>query len=343
MHRAPWRAEVEVKWTVARSGNRHSKENPVHGIFEEGQRQQGYVSAQESFVFIPLFSIIFYKQQPVFHEDRSVNEFSSFEGKSGAEKKMWLVIMLVIFLHNNAYTNGAPQQCETLDFRPKLDNCSNVISGNTSNKDVFHKIFGNLTQDCKCELVSNIMAHFNDSELSEECKQVSVQSRLKNIYEENCGKQYLALYIVLPIVVLVLIVGVVALYMWKRIRSSANLQNKEAADKSPAHSQRYISTTMEGTATASNPGPRQDYENVFVGHLQTTEAKSYGYSEKGHQASSYSSKHAAEEDIYLESDINEGDQPIYTNTQGIYYNYSQPSFMKSKSKEEDDVYILPDQ
>ncbi|XP_075706796.1 leucine-rich repeat-containing protein 25 [Rhinoderma darwinii] len=210
---------------------------------------------------------------------------------------------------------------------------------------VFHVSLVNLTVDCRCTLVSSILVHLNGNTTSAMCQMSSEWTNLKDFYEENCGIQYLVLYTVLPILVLGLIIGAVALYIWKRRGSSASLENKANADKSPAHGQpRYMSRNMEGTATTLSPGQRQDYENVFVGELQTTEIKPYDYLENKHEPATHSNKHRVEEDdIYLESDINEGDQPIYSNTQGIYYNYSDAGPMKSTNKEEDDVYILPDQ
>ncbi|XP_066460733.1 leucine-rich repeat-containing protein 25 isoform X2 [Eleutherodactylus coqui] len=204
---------------------------------------------------------------------------------------------------------------------------------------IFHGSLVNLTVECQCQLVSNIMTRFNGS-FSAMCQTDSEWITLE-AYHQRCGKGYLALYIVLPMLVIGLIIGGVALYIWKWKRSSTTLENKSAADKSPAHVQsRYTSRNSEGTATSASPGQRQDYENVFVGHQRTTEAKPHGYLEDEPELGRHGNN-IPEDDIYLESDVNESDQPIYSNTQGIYYNYSQQDF--TKSKEEDNVYILPDQ
>lgn len=211
-------------------------------------------------------------------------------------------------------------------------------------RSVFRESLVNLTVDCRCDLVGNIITHLNGNATKHSmCNMASERINLKVFYEENCGQQYLALYIVLPILAIGLIGGSVALYIWKRKRTSTSLENKGSTDKSPTHGQpRYMSRSMEGPAATLGPGQRQDYENVFVGHLQTTETKPYGYLENEREPGAHSRKHVAEEDIYLESDVNEGDQPIYTNTHGLYYNYSEPIPTHSKNKEEDDVYILPD-
>ncbi|XP_073542492.1 leucine-rich repeat-containing protein 25 isoform X2 [Phyllobates terribilis] len=209
---------------------------------------------------------------------------------------------------------------------------------------IFHDTLYNLTVDCQCNLVKDINNASKYPKLNAICKLSSGWTNPQDFYEENCRKQYMALFIVLPILVIALIAGGVALYMWKRKTSSSSLESKSAADMSPVHGQpRYMSTNMEGSATMVNPGQKQDYENVFVGYLPTTETKPYGYGKNELKPGTHS-KHAAEGKIQLESDDNEADQPIYTNTQGIYYNYSEPRLMKSKGKEEEeDVYILPDQ
>ncbi|KAM4050152.1 leucine-rich repeat-containing protein 25 [Anomaloglossus baeobatrachus] len=210
---------------------------------------------------------------------------------------------------------------------------------------VFHDTLQTLTVDCQCPLVNNILQIINGSKypnLNATCKLSSELTNPRDFYEQNCSNQYLALYIVLPILLIALIAGGISLYMWKRKRSSSSFESKDAADMSPVHGQpRYMATNIEGTATTLNQGQKQDYENVFVGYLPSTETKPYGYLKNEHEPGAHS-KHTTEDDIYLESDVNEGDQPIYTNTQGIYYNYSEPKLVKNQSKEED-VYILPDQ
>ncbi|XP_077111002.1 uncharacterized protein LOC143766858 isoform X1 [Ranitomeya variabilis] len=249
----------------------------------------------------------------------------------------------VVHLQNNSL-EGLP---ETF-----LKNSSNLqvlsLEGNqlsTIPESIFHDTLHNLTVDCKCNLVNNLMEKINSvPNLKAYCKLSSERANPLVFYEENCRIQYVALYIVLPILVIALIAGGVALYMWKRKTSSSTLQSKSAANMSPVHGQpRYMSTNMETTATTVQPGQKQDYENVFVGYLPTTETKPYGYGKNEHKTGTHSSKPTTEGKIHLESDVYEGDQPIYTNTQGIYYNYTEPRLRNSNSKEEEDVYILPDQ
>ncbi|XP_073444702.1 uncharacterized protein [Dendrobates tinctorius] len=248
----------------------------------------------------------------------------------------------VVYLQNN-----------NLESLPKtfLKDSSNLqvlsLEGNqlpTIPTSIFHDTLHNLTVDCKCDLVNDIMEKINNASiLNANCKLSSEWTNPLDFYEKNCRKQNVTLYIVLAILVIALIAGGVALYMWKRKTSSSSLGSKSAEDMSPVHGQpRYMSTNMEATATTVHPGQKQDYENVCVGYLPTTETKPYGYGKNEHKPGTHS-KHTAEGKIHMESDAYEGDQPIYTNTQGIYYNYSESGLMDSKSKEEEDVYILPDQ
>ncbi|CAI9600466.1 unnamed protein product, partial [Staurois parvus] len=162
--------------------------------------------------------------------------------------------------------------------------------------------------------------------------------KLGDYFTENCGSQvFLILYIVLPIVALGLIVGGVTLYLCKK-RNSADFGSKTDTEKSPSHEQpRYMARNMDIMASTSNQGPRQEYENVFIGHLQT---KPHDYSKEKCRPEA-PSKQTMEEGIYLESDVNEGNQPIYSNTQGVYYNYCNQGDI-GINKEDDDVYILPD-
>ncbi|XP_075061445.1 uncharacterized protein LOC142150092 isoform X2 [Mixophyes fleayi] len=207
----------------------------------------------------------------------------------------------------------------------------------------------NLTVDCRCDVGNSLKMYLSKnatdhSRLSINCKMSSSWSTLVEFYTKNCGMhRLLVLYIVLAIVALGFIIGGVALYMRNRKKRLAAFDNKATTDQSPAHGQpRYTSRNTDGTATTLNQGQRQDYENVFVGHLPTVEIKPYDYLEEQSGPGAHS-KHRKEEDIYLESDVHEGDQPIYSNTQGVYYNYTDSSQISNKYKEEDDVYILPDQ
>ncbi|XP_018412991.1 PREDICTED: uncharacterized protein LOC108787835 [Nanorana parkeri] len=238
-----------------------------------------------------------------------------------------------------------------------LSNSSKVrviqLEGNQLTKvpsSVFHSSLLNLSVDCTCDVASSIMQHLNNNStdhslLSVTCTTSSFTSSLKKVddfFANNCGSQILlALCIVLPIVALGLIVGRVALYLWKKNNNSTNLGNKSATEQSPSHGQpRYTTRNRDVMTSTPNQGLRQDYENVFVGHFETNKTNPHGYS-KEQSRQGATSKQTMEEDIYLESDVNDGNQPIYSNTQGVYYNYCDHGGT-GINKEDDDVYILPD-
>ncbi|XP_072261128.1 leucine-rich repeat-containing protein 25 [Pyxicephalus adspersus] len=216
---------------------------------------------------------------------------------------------------------------------------------------VFHSSLLNLSVDCTCDLARSIVQQLNTNSTDQSkpfviCTTSSITSKFEKVEEffaRNCGSQsFLVLYIVLPTVALGVIVGGVALYLWKKNNSSANIVSKTSTEKSPSHGQpRYMTRNMDVAASTLNQNPGQNYENVFVGHFQTNKTKPHEYLTE-QSRSGAPIEPTMEEDIYLESDVNEGDQPIYSNTQGVYYNYCDHGNIHI-NKEEDDVYILPDQ
>ncbi|KAM4807916.1 uncharacterized protein WCC33_001119 [Rhinophrynus dorsalis] len=130
--------------------------------------------------------------------------------------------------------------------------------------------------------------------------------------------------------------------MCRKKKSTTNLQNKEISHKSPAHGQpRYTTRNMDSISTAADRfrDPKQDYENVIVGQLQPTKIKPYDHLKEEGSHHGKSNAIIEDDNIYLESDVN--DQPIYSNTQALYYDYTDPT--SNLNKEQDDVYILPDQ
>lgn len=235
-----------------------------------------------------------------------------------------------------------------------LSNSSNLqvlkLEGNLLSKipsSVFHSSLLNLSVDCKCDVANSIMQHLNNSltdhsKLSVTCTSSHASSleKLGDFLEKNCVSHgYLILYIVLPILALCLIVAGVILYLWKK-KNSVDFGSKTDTEASPSNGQpRYTTRNTNVMGSTSNQGPRQDYENVFIGHLQT-KTKPYDYS-KEQKKTEAPSKQTMEEDPYLESDVCEGNQPIYSNTQGVYYNYGNHGDI-GINKEDDDVYILPD-
>ncbi|KAM4706644.1 uncharacterized protein O3C94_020071 [Discoglossus pictus] len=213
---------------------------------------------------------------------------------------------------------------------------------------VISPVLESLTVDCECNVARAIIdgmpehcKNTTDCTLQVKCQKDSRWYNMSDFYQEECSETNLplVLYIVVPIVALALIVGGIILYLCHR-KKKLNFVSKSTSDKSPAHSQpRYMTRNVDIAPNTSEElrDPRQDYENVIVGYRQSDQVKSYDYLERP-KKKSVNSNDMIEEDIYLESDVN--DQPIYNNTQAVYYSYTEHGPM---DKEEDDVYIIPDQ
>ncbi|XP_053321697.1 leucine-rich repeat-containing protein 25 [Spea bombifrons] len=217
---------------------------------------------------------------------------------------------------------------------------------------IFHHGLQNVTFDCTCSLAhsvtlykKNICQNYTNCHQSFNCKTASGWSRVDDFYKEKCGPPVLlALYIAVPIGILVFVLSGGLFFVCWRNKKSTFLESKENSDKSPARSQpRYMTRTIDSMSTASNQHRcSQDYENIFVSEpIKTNHLKPYEYIES--EPSNVKSSTVVEEDIYLESDANEIEQPVYSNTQPIYYSYTTPNVMNCSNKEDEDVYIIPDQ
>ncbi|XP_053558930.1 uncharacterized protein LOC128649600 [Bombina bombina] len=207
---------------------------------------------------------------------------------------------------------------------------------------IFHRDLVNITTDCNCKIAGTLIQDKSDlcNNMTKcpsiTCQTASGSSSVDDYYKKECG-YLLILYIAIPIVILVLVIGGVILFVCKRKRKHSDFESKSVTDKSPAHSQpRYMTRNVDSVPTASKSNPRQDYENVVIGYMQPEQALSYEYPNKSKSQGTNSNNMM--EEIYLESDVN--DQPIYNNTQDVYYNYTDHGPI---NKEEEDVYIVPDQ
>ncbi|XP_068127298.1 leucine-rich repeat-containing protein 25 [Hyperolius riggenbachi] len=149
---------------------------------------------------------------------------------------------------------------------------------------VFQPGLRNLTVDCKCDVIHSIKLHLsntstNPAALSVTCGRSSDFEGIEDFFQQNCSShKLLVLYIILPILALCFISGGAALHLWKKKKNSAAIGSKATQENSPSHGQpRYITNNMDAIRTTSNQGQRQDYENVFVGHLQPNKIKPYDY------------------------------------------------------------------
>uniref|UniRef100_A0A803JIY5 Leucine-rich repeat-containing protein 25 n=1 Tax=Xenopus tropicalis TaxID=8364 RepID=A0A803JIY5_XENTR len=213
---------------------------------------------------------------------------------------------------------------------------------------VFQPSLQYLSINCECTIVeitrkANTFCH-NGTICSFRCQKGLSWIDIEEFYQNECKSVLFVLYIVIAIVTVALLVGGVTCFIYSKKKKGANFESKENADKSPAHGQpRYMTRNMDTISPATNQTrlPGRDYENVVVGQWHPDQEKPYTFTEERRWQTE--NREMKEDDIYLESDVTDGDQPIYTNTQNMYYSYTEPGQMNNTNKEEDDVYILPDQ
>ncbi|OCU00688.1 uncharacterized protein LOC108713257 [Xenopus laevis] len=211
---------------------------------------------------------------------------------------------------------------------------------------VFQPSLRNLRINCECTVVestqkANRFCH-NSTECSFKCQKGLSWFDIEEFYQKECRTVMLAWYIAIPFVAVALLAGGTTYFICSKKKKEANFESNKNVDKSPAHGQQHYTTrNMENISTATHH-PGKNYENVVIGQWHPDQEKPYTFTEhKRWQAGN--SDAMKEEDIYLESDVTDGDLPIYTNTQNVYYSYTESGEMNNMNKEEDDVYILPDQ
>nr|XP_033812142.1 leucine-rich repeat-containing protein 25 [Geotrypetes seraphini]XP_033812143.1 leucine-rich repeat-containing protein 25 [Geotrypetes seraphini] len=222
---------------------------------------------------------------------------------------------------------------------------------------IFKASLKNLSVDCRCDIVGHIVniilqqCAANNISSSNcmnpffRCVTSSLQwSTLRDFYEKQCSRtSLLALYICLPIVVVGILGGIAAYCFMKRRKVGTDFPTKEASsDLSPSHGQpRYTTRNMGGLSQAGPQqvqAPSKEYENVFVGPLQSEPIGQYEcLDRKKQQQGPKSRKQPPDEDYYMNPDANGGDQPIYCNAQSAFY-----SNASSSNMDDDDVYIVPD-
>ncbi|XP_078524354.1 leucine-rich repeat-containing protein 25 isoform X2 [Lissotriton helveticus] len=207
----------------------------------------------------------------------------------------------------------------------------------------------NLTVDCRCDVTKSVVGLFSRSCQSatfNECKKGSFYCKSTNewldiniFYTENCySSRLLAAYIFIPLVIVGIIAVVVLIVVVRKKRKLSTFEAKSDLNASPAQAQpRYTSRNLEylpkeGSSNSKAPG--KAYENVFIGQLHPPPTGQYECLDRSQQDTR---SHSVEEDYYMQCDTNEGNHPIYGNTEQMYYNYSGP-----QNQPDDDVYILPD-
>ncbi|XP_070787859.1 uncharacterized protein [Pituophis catenifer annectens] len=201
-----------------------------------------------------------------------------------------------------------------------------------------------LRVDCHCNVARGIVKYcHNCSDQGIKC-QCFTSERLDNVtdyYKDKCSASTgygLYVGIIVPILILLLL-GILVFFV---IRRKTGV---------PINQEKRISNTSEGTAGQSRyisrlpqPGNRfqdkefhKDYENVLKDQSKGRVGKvksGQGNHQNRKQTTTKRSPSRSEN-----SDSAEGHQPVYANTQELYYNYTGKSIPEAV----DDVYIIPDQ
>ncbi|XP_014742642.1 PREDICTED: leucine-rich repeat-containing protein 25-like [Sturnus vulgaris] len=193
----------------------------------------------------------------------------------------------------------------------------------------FQPTLSSLSVSCRCDLLGTVLAPCARSGIL--CLCFTSQQHPFNVTEfhgRECGSRVglvAGLAAVAAAVAVLVVVG--AAVVWnRRRREGAAVAGGGREKQNPAgnlRQPRYISRdTGTGSADVVNA---PDYENIFVSR-GTAPAAAQGWA-PGWQEQRYSSQVLGDENYFLESTADPGDQPIYANTLG-------PT---------EDVYIIPDQ
>lgn len=201
--------------------------------------------------------------------------------------------------------------------------------------------------DCRCDITKSVIKHHC---LSSNCPknfrcilQSQQEENITEFYEQTCqGLNLLPLYITFALLVAV---GLVVLAI-RGIKgnSETNSSKQDADSATPQEQPRYISSARSTSAAINlsrdssyEPTPQhKDYENVLIGPLQSEQGQNYSVTVQ--PAPRYTT--TKNEDFYMQCDAYVTDQPVYSNTDPVYYDYSSEA---ATAPQDDDVYILPDQ
>ncbi|GAB0200613.1 leucine-rich repeat-containing protein 25 [Grus japonensis] len=193
-----------------------------------------------------------------------------------------------------------------------------------------------LAVPCRCDVVGSVLAPCACSWPNctvPQCRCITSQHNSFNVtdfHAQECrhGVALVAGSVGAAGAVAVLMV-VIAVVVCRQRKASAAAVGAGWSKREPtaAHGQpRYISRTTEiGTGDAA-AATTPDYENVFMSPCAAT-ATAQGWT-PGWQEEQHSPQVPVDDDYFLESEADPGDQPIYANTQSLG---------------EDNIYIIPNQ
>nr|XP_028569611.1 uncharacterized protein LOC114588463 [Podarcis muralis] len=197
----------------------------------------------------------------------------------------------------------------------------------------FHGCLEKLAVDCQCPVSESVLSYCQNCSSDTDCQCFTSESRARNVsdfHAQQCQGMPGSLYaaIVVPIVAVVLLAGL-AYFLIRRKGAAAISHNKRDSSASEGvHGQpRYISHA--GPQGEGSHGCHANYENIDHGA-----GARQGKRRASKPSTSRMSPGAPD------PDVPQDDQPVYANTQDLYYNYSggPPS-----GNTEEDIYIVPDQ
>lgn len=193
----------------------------------------------------------------------------------------------------------------------------------------FQPTLSSLTVSCRCDLLGTVLAPCARAGIRCVCFTSHRASfNVTEFHGRECGLSVgLVAGVAVAAAAVAVLVAVGAAAVWyRRRRAGASVAGVGWGKPDPAgnlRQPRYISRDSgAGTADVTDA---PDYENVFVSP-GTAPAAAQGWA-PGWQEQRYSPQVLVDEDYFLESAADPGDQPIYANTPG-------PT---------EDVYIIPDQ
>ncbi|XP_032992786.1 leucine-rich repeat-containing protein 25-like, partial [Lacerta agilis] len=197
----------------------------------------------------------------------------------------------------------------------------------------FHGCLEKLGVDCQCPVARSVLSYCQNCSAETECHCFTSEGRAQNVtsfHAKQCQGMPGSLYaaILMPIIAVVLLAGL-AYFLIRRKRTAAISHDKRGSTASEGvHGQpRYI----------SHSGPQGD--GGHVGHANYENIDHGAGARQGkRRASKPSASRLSPEGP--DPDAPHDDQPVYANTQDLYYNYrgGPPS-----GNAEDDIYIVPDQ
>ncbi|KAJ6664325.1 hypothetical protein lerEdw1_008544 [Lerista edwardsae] len=201
----------------------------------------------------------------------------------------------------------------------------------------FPKTLKSLSVDCDCELVNATIFHCTDCAV--ECRE-TYGTGLLNATEyhiQQCGVQKAGINISIPIVVSILallLVAGTAYFLIRRKKKGATFgQDKRASNASNVTQGQPRYLTHSGPQDLDRgTGHHANYENVFIDQAQEARGGPGDHqSQRQPKSRLPSSVEKANNSL--------AEQPIYANTQDVYYNY--PGQTASQAPDEE-VYIMPD-